>query len=183
MWEMGLDKYTPMQVAQYNNSLGIRNNEGKDWTDADVRDFYRKAAYRGATVRGRKQKSTLIPNGEPLAVCENAHQAMVTPEKWYRVNGYIAERHRAPAGPRSHGSLNLLSGRIFLRALRVTHARPHEHRRQQDAYMARRRSSKAKTRARPNTCHSKPCLAKSSMPSLREYLPRTPSISRSQQWP
>ena len=59
------------------------------------------------------QESELIPNGEPLAVCENAHQAMVTPEKWDRVNGYIAERHNAPAGPRSHSSLNLLSGRIF----------------------------------------------------------------------
>ena len=113
MWEMGLAKYTPMQVAQYNNDLGIRNNEGNDWTDALVRDFYRNPACRGATVRGRVQESELIPNGEPLAVCENAHQAMVTPEQWDRVDGYIAERHNAPAGPRSHSSLNLLSGRIF----------------------------------------------------------------------
>ena len=113
MWEMGLAKYTPTQVAQYNNDLGIRNTEGNDWTDANVRDFYKNPACRGATVRGRVQESELIPNGEPLAVCENAHQAMVTPEQWDRVNGYIAERHNAPAGPRSHSSLNLLSGRIF----------------------------------------------------------------------
>ena len=113
MWEMGLAKYTPMQVAQANNDLGISNTEGNDWTDANVRDFYKNPACRGATVRGRVQESELIPNGEPLAVCENAHQAMVTPEKWDRVNGYIAERHNAPAGPRSHSSLNLLSGRIF----------------------------------------------------------------------
>ena len=113
MWEMGLDKHTPMQVAQANNDLGIRNTEGHDWTDANVRDFYKNPACRGATVRGRVQESELIPNGEPLAVCENAHQAMVTPEEWERVNGYIAERHNAPAGPRSHSSLNLLSGRIF----------------------------------------------------------------------
>ena len=113
MWEMGLAKYTPMQVAQANNDLGIHNTEGHDWTDANVRDFYKNPACRGATVRGRVQESELIPNGEPLAVCENAHQAMVTPEKWDRVNGYIAERYNAPAGPRSHSSLNLLSGRIF----------------------------------------------------------------------
>ena len=113
MWEMGLAKKTPMDVARYNNSIGIRNNEGNDWTDANVRDFYKNPACRGATVRGRVQESELIPNGEPLAVCENAHQAMVTPEQWDRVNGYIAERHNAPAGPRSHSSLNLLSGRIF----------------------------------------------------------------------
>ena len=62
MWEMGLAKYTPMQVAQYNNDLGIRNNEGNDWTDALVRDFYRNPACRGATVRGRIQKSELISN-------------------------------------------------------------------------------------------------------------------------
>ena len=113
MWEMGLAKYTPMQVAQANNDLGIRNTEGHDWTDANVRDFYKNPACRGATVRGRVQESELHPKRRAIGSMRNAHQAMVTPEKWDRVNGYIAERHNAPAGPRSHSSLNLLSGRIF----------------------------------------------------------------------
>ena len=113
MWEMGLAKQTPMDVARYNNSIGIHNNEGNDWTDANVRDFYRNPACRGATVRGRIQKSELISNEDEKAVCENAHPAMVTPEQWDTVDGYIQERRNAPAGPRSHSSLNLLSGRIF----------------------------------------------------------------------
>ncbi len=113
MWEMGLAKQTPMDVARYNNSIGIRNNEGNDWTDANVRDFYRNPACKGQTVRGRIQKSELISNKDEKAVCKNAHQAMVTPEQWDTVEGYIQERRNAPAGPRSHSSLNLLSGRIF----------------------------------------------------------------------
>ena len=113
MWEMGLAKQTPMDVARYNNSIGIHNNEGNDWTDANVRDFYRNPACKGQTVRGTIQKSELISNEDKKAVCENAHPAMVTPEQWDTVEGYIQERRNAPAGPRSHSSLNLLSGRIF----------------------------------------------------------------------
>ena len=99
MWEMGLAKYTPMQVAQYNNDLGIRNNEGNDLDRCVSAGLLSKPRMQRSNRQGRVQESELIPNGEPLAVCENAHQAMVTPEQWDRVDGYIAERHNAPAGP------------------------------------------------------------------------------------
>lgn len=112
MWKMGLDKDTPTKVAQYNNSMGIRNSRGKEWTDEEVRLFYRKADYKGDTTRGIKQTSELIPNGVPIARCENAHEAMVTPAQWATVLGYIDERRTAQAGPRSISSPNPLSGII-----------------------------------------------------------------------
>jgi hypothetical protein len=135
MWDMGLDKYTPMQVAQYNNSLGIRNNEGKDWTDADVRDFYRKAAYRGATVRGRKQKKHTHPKRRAIGSMRkraSGHgdpRKMVQGERVHSGEAQSSSRTQEPRQPQPAQREDIL------RALRVIHARPHEHRRQQDAYM------------------------------------------------
>ena len=111
MWEMGLDKHTPRQVAEYNNSLGITDPDGNEWTDRSVRSFYSKVAYKGETSWGEKQKSELIPNGVPVARCENAHKAMVKPKEWDTVQGYIDERRTAQSGPRSSNSPNPLVGK------------------------------------------------------------------------
>lgn len=113
MWEMGLEKRTPMEVATYNNSMGILNNMGNEWTDKGVREFFRTHAYKGETRRGMRQTSVLIPNNAPIAICENAHKAMVTPKQWNTVQGYIDERASAESGPRSISSPNPLSGKIL----------------------------------------------------------------------
>ena len=110
MWEMGLENQTPRQIAEYNNSIGITDPKGNEWTDRSVRGLFRKVAYKGETVWGEKQRSDLIPNGVQVARCKNAHKAMVTPKKWDTVQDYIAERTGIESGPRSITSPNPLSG-------------------------------------------------------------------------
>ena len=112
MWEMGLANYTPRQVAAYNNSIGVRTTLGNIWTDKAVREFFRNPTYKGQTFRGKRQNSKLIPNGEELATCDNAHIAIVTPEEWQTVQDLIANRASAASGPRSHSSPNLLSSKV-----------------------------------------------------------------------
>ena len=70
VWEMGLDRYTPMETALYNNSMGIHNKKGNEWDDRGMGDFFRRPVYKGETRRGMRQKSNLIPNNAPVAKSE-----------------------------------------------------------------------------------------------------------------
>jgi site-specific DNA recombinase len=126
MWEMGLDKYTPMDVARYNNSLGIRNNQGNEWTDANVREFYRQPAHRGATVRGKRQKKQTDPKRRAVG----SMRKRASSHGDSRRMGQDAALHRGKAqrSGRTQESQQSQSAQRedLLRALRVTHARPHE---------------------------------------------------------
>ena len=111
MMEMALDKSTPMTIAHYMNSIGVLTNEGNLWTRDSVLEFLRNPTNTGKTYRGLRQNSKLIPNDDDMVVCEGAHEAMITPEQYDRIKGYIAERASTDGGTRSYSSPNLLSKR------------------------------------------------------------------------
>ena len=112
IWEMALNGNTPLKIAQYLNGIGVLTNMGNEWSDRAVRVILQRPVYVGDTVRGIKQNSKLIPNGETLARGEGAHQAAVTQEQFDRVQGMIAQRTNKVSAPRSHSSPNPLSGLI-----------------------------------------------------------------------
>ncbi|MCY4558436.1 MAG: recombinase family protein [Chloroflexi bacterium] len=113
IYEMALNKTTPMVIAQYMDSMGVLTNRGKRWTRSSVLAFLRNPTNAGKTYRGLRQHSRVIPNNDDIVWCDNAHEGMVTPEQHDQVLKYIAERRSPRKGPRSYSSPNLLSKRIM----------------------------------------------------------------------
>ena len=112
MYEMALNKTTPMVIAQYMNSIGIPTNRGNPWTRSSVLAFLRNPTNAGKTYRGLRQYSRVIPNNDDMVWCDDAHEGLVTPEQHAQVLEYIAERRAPKRGARSYSSPNLLSKRI-----------------------------------------------------------------------
>lgn len=112
IWKMALNGSSPLQIAKYLNSIGVLTNLGNQWTDRAVRNVLQRPVYVGDAVRGIRQNSKLIPNGENLARKKRAHQGAVTQAEFDQVQELIAQRTKSPGGTRSHSSPNLLSNLV-----------------------------------------------------------------------
>ena len=82
---------------------GILNPKGKRWPSNRIHDVLTNRHYEGTIVLGEK------PDGTHETVCENAHQGIVTPEEFNRVQELLKSRRHDVVHPRQAGSHHLLS--------------------------------------------------------------------------
>ena len=112
LWDLMLADYSATDTALKLNEAGIRTSEGNEWTGDAVLDVVRREAYLGHLVRGPGSKSKYLDRTE-TARYENAHEAMVTPEEFNKVQELVAARAPEQGAPRSHSSPNLLADKVF----------------------------------------------------------------------
>ena len=111
MWEMALNRHSPLEIAKHNNSLGIPGPRGKGWTDGTVRYFLRNLTNLGWTYRGRYPTSRLpgrLENRE-FVYREGAHHAFVDKEDFDKVGEMIKSRDKTRGSTRAKSSPHLFS--------------------------------------------------------------------------
>ena len=114
LWSLAKEKYTPMQIARYNNQHNVPSPSGKPWTDGTVRYILKNTKYHGQIFRGSNPQ-TRIPGPKENAlerVLEDDHEAAVSLEDFEEINRGIKSRHRSQGPSRSHTSPNPLSGKL-----------------------------------------------------------------------
>ena len=126
MWEMGLAKYTPTQVAQYNNDLGIRNNKGNDWTDANSAGLLSKPRMQRSNRQGQGARKRTHPKRRAIGSMRERASGHGDPGtmgqgEWLH-SGEAQCSGRAQEPKQSQPAQR----EDILRALRITHARRHE---------------------------------------------------------
>ena len=112
IWDLMLDNHTAGDTAEKLNDAGIRTSQGNEWTGDAVLDIVRNEAYKGHLVRGKGSKSKYLDRTE-TARYENAHEAMVTPDEFKKVQELVEARAPEQGSPRSHSSPNLFTNKVF----------------------------------------------------------------------
>jgi DNA invertase Pin-like site-specific DNA recombinase len=109
LFDMGLENKTESQIAKTLNEEGIPGPGGKKWTAKRVHDVLHNRHYEGTIVWGKRSDK------EPPVVTPNAHQGIVTPEEFERIQELLRSRAHEVSNPRHSGSQHLLSGLVKCR--------------------------------------------------------------------
>jgi DNA invertase Pin-like site-specific DNA recombinase len=105
-----LDGLGAKAVAVSLNDEGLRTRRGKLWTTQAILSILRNETYAGVRTWGTKARGG--PPGtdaEPVRVV-GAHEALIEPEDYARIQALLAARSRTRIHPRRLGSGYLLSG-------------------------------------------------------------------------
>ena len=109
LFDLGLENKTESQIAKTLNEEGIPGPGGKKWTAKRVHDALHNRHYEGTIVWGQSSDK------EPPVVTPNAHQGIVTPEEFERIQELLRSRAHEVSNPRHSGSQHLLSGLVKCR--------------------------------------------------------------------
>ncbi len=112
VWDYLLEGRSGKGTAMKMNLDGLRTAKVNLFSTEAVLDIARNEAYLGHVVRGKRSRSKYLSQ-EETERCDNAHEPMVTQDEWDRVQELIAGRTREARAPRSHGSPNIFSGKVF----------------------------------------------------------------------
>lgn len=97
-------------ITEVLNAENIRTRRGKRWSKQAVLVVLRNEMYTGTFVWGSKPLWNLAPSDLPVIRVEKAHEALVTPEDFARVQAGIVMRRREHIHPRTAAGPYLLSG-------------------------------------------------------------------------
>ena len=103
IFDLGLQERTERQTANILRDEGILGPGGKPWPPNRIHDALTNRHYGGTIEWGRN------PDGTPETVCEGAHEGIVTPEEFARVQELLNSRAPEATHPRHAGSDHLLS--------------------------------------------------------------------------
>ncbi|HEX3031190.1 MAG TPA: recombinase family protein, partial [Bacillota bacterium] len=114
------------KVAQQLNSMGVPSSEGHLWCSKTVRDILRNRAYMGTATynktrqrrvrdyaspeEGRKKWVRETNQDEEWVIVEDAHQAIIEKETFYRVQQILSQQSNRKTAPRAS---HLLTGLLF----------------------------------------------------------------------
>ncbi len=103
-------------IAEGLNTDGHRTVRGKAWTKQGVLNILRNEVYAGVRVWGKNaRRGAVNPDEGPIRVL-GAHEALVSPEDFARVQAMLASRSPKRVHPRRLGRRYLLSGLLYCAA-------------------------------------------------------------------
>ena len=106
IFDLALQEKTEGQIRTILNEEGVPNANGSLWKGQRVHDVLKNAHYAGKVVWGKSSTK------ENPIICPDAHEGIVTPEEFERVQALLKTRAPGVANPRHSGSGRLLSGLI-----------------------------------------------------------------------
>ena len=105
-----LDGQGAKAIASALNDEGLRTARGKLWATQAVLTILRNETYTGVRIWGSKAKGgRATREADPVRI-EGAHEALITPDDFARIQAQLAARARTQIHPRRLGSNYLLSG-------------------------------------------------------------------------
>jgi site-specific DNA recombinase len=115
VFELALDGEGAKNIAQLISAEGFRLRNGKSWNKKFVADLLHNEIYTGAYVWNRttrKDGVTVKNQGVEIIRIQNHHEALITTEKFAKVQSLIADRMPARNHPRVIASDHVLSGLV-----------------------------------------------------------------------
>ena len=109
IFDLALQERTEGQIRSILDEEGIPNAGGRRWESRRVHEVLNNRHYAGTVVWGKSSKK------EGPAICPNAHEGIVTPEEFERVQALLKARAPEVANPRHSGGGRLLSGLVRCR--------------------------------------------------------------------
>ena len=103
IFDLSLQEKTDNQIQRILKKEGIRKPGGKPWSSNRIHDVLTNRHYEGTIVWGRR------PDGTWETVCEGAHEGIVTPEEFNKVQELRRERSPEVTHPKHAGSEHMLS--------------------------------------------------------------------------
>ncbi len=96
-------------IASKLNAEGLRTARGRLWSTQAILSILRNETYAGVRTWGTGRRGGRKADREPVRVV-GAHEALVEPEDFARIQALLASRARSQVHPRTLGSEYLLSG-------------------------------------------------------------------------
>jgi site-specific DNA recombinase len=96
-------------IASKLNAEGLRTARGRLWSTQAILSILRNETYAGVRTWGTGRRGARKADREPVRVV-GAHEALVDPEDFARIQALLASRARSQVHPRTLGSEYLLSG-------------------------------------------------------------------------
>ncbi len=103
MFDLALQDKTEGKIGHGLRDEGILNPSGKPWKPNRIHDMLTNRHFEGTIVWGEN------PDGTPETICEGAHEGIVTPEEFARVQDKLKSRAPEVMHPQHAGSEHLLS--------------------------------------------------------------------------
>lgn len=110
MFSLALSGTGACAITEILNGENVRTRRGKRWSKQAVLVVLRNEIYTGTFIWGTRPQGNLAPSDLPAIRVENAHEALVTPEDFARVQAGIVMRRRESIHPRTASGPYLLSG-------------------------------------------------------------------------
>lgn len=101
IFDMYLNGNGAYRIKVYLDSIGIKTNANKPFTEIAVRRILKNKVYAGYVTWNnyrRRGTKTIKQNGDNLIVAKGKHEAIVTEEIWNRANEIIGNKNTAPVG-------------------------------------------------------------------------------------
>ena len=102
-FDLALQDMTERPIARQLKKEGILGPNGKPWPVNRIHDALTNRHYEGTIIWGRN------PDGSPVTVCEGAHEGIVEPWEFAKVQELLRSRAPEVVNPAAAGSRKLLS--------------------------------------------------------------------------
>lgn len=101
IFDMYLNGNGAYRIKVYLDSIGIKTNTNKPFTEMAVRRILKNKVYAGYVTWNnyrRRGTKTIKQNGDNLIIAKGKHEAIVSEDIWNRANEIISNRNTVPVG-------------------------------------------------------------------------------------